>query len=260
MDKKQALKKAGKIASDVLLYLFLAICLVSVIITITAKRDSDGTATIFGTQIRFVKSPSMEKCKETDVSKFEIKDIPTKSMIFVDVVPYDPDEAKKWYDDLEVGDVLTFKYVYVKQETITHRITDIEEIPGGYIITLKGDNKNADSDTLEQTIDTTQRTSPNYIIGKVTGQSYPLGLFFSALNTTVGIICIVMVPALAIIIFECIKIVNMINAEKHKKESAEREKQQSEIDELRKKLAELEAGGNAAKSEKTEASDNSESK
>ena len=37
------------------------------------------------------------------------------------------EEAKAWYADLKVGDVLTFKYVYVRQETITHRIIDIEE-------------------------------------------------------------------------------------------------------------------------------------
>ena len=86
-------KKVWSIVSNVLLYLFIAICLIGVILTITAKKDEDGTATIFGMQMRLVISPSMEKCDATDVSDFEIKDIPVNSMVFIEVVPTDPTEA-----------------------------------------------------------------------------------------------------------------------------------------------------------------------
>ncbi len=245
MEKKRVLKRAGIITANALLYIFIAICILGVILTITAKKDADGTATIFGKQIRYVLSPSMERCDAIDVSKYEIKDIPTRSMIFIDVVPEDKTKAEQWYADLEVGDVLTFKYVYVRQETITHRITAIEEKSGGgYIISLAGDNKNSSSETLTQTIDTSKSNSPNYVIGKVTGQSYVLGLFVYALKTPVGLISIVIIPSLIIVILEIVKIINMLGADKRKKEQEEKEKQQSELNELRRRLAELEAQNN----------------
>lgn len=241
MERKQLIKKIAVIAANVLMYVFIAVCIFGVIVTVAAKSDSDGTATIFGKQMRFVLSPSMEKCEDTDVSDFEIKDIPTKSMVFIDVVPEDEAEAEQWYADLKVGDVLTFKYVYVRQETITHRITAIEKkATGGYVIDLAGDNKASDSETLTQTIDTSKTNSPNYIIGKVTGQSYVLGLFVSTLKTPVGIVCVVIIPSLIILVLEILKIVRLVGADKRKKAEEKIAKQQDELDELRRRLAALE--------------------
>ena len=242
METQKVLKKAGRIALDAIIYLFIALCLVAVVLVITSKKDSDGTATLFGKQMRFVQSPSMEKCEATDVSGFEIKDIPMRSMIFIDVVPDDKAKADEWYADLKVGDVLTFKYVYVRQETITHRITAIEpKETGGYIISLEGDNKSSDDGVLTQEIDTSLENSPNYIIGKVTGQSYPLGLLINVLKSPAGIVCIIILPALAIVVFEIIKIINVFSADRKKKEDKEKEMKQNELDELRRRLAELEA-------------------
>lgn len=250
IDTKQLLKKIAKIAGNVLLYTFIAISLVGVLLTITAKKDADGTATIFGKQMRFVLSPSMEKSDATDVSNFKIKDIPAKSVIFIDVVPDDPAKAEQWYADLEVGDVLTFKYVYVTQETITHRITSIEpKETGGYIIELEGDNKTENSDTLSQTIDTSNVDSPNYVIGKVVGQNYVLGLFVNMLKNPIILILCVIVPAVGIIIFEIIRLITLFGAERRQKDQEEKEKQQSELDELRRKLAELEAAKAQAEQE-----------
>ena len=242
MDQNKKLKTVLNIISNVVLYCFIFVCLVGVILTITAKKDADGTATVLGTQIRTVISPSMEKCELTDVSGYKIKDIPVNSLVFIQVVPTDADKAADWYDDLKVGDVLTFKYVYTRQETITHRITAIKEKPtGGYIIELEGDNKNSDNKTLTQVIDTSIADSPNYVIGKVTGQSYLIGLFITALKSPLGLIFIVIVPSLIIMTLEIIKIIRMYNDEKKKKDQEEKDQQQSELDELRRRLAELEA-------------------
>ena len=240
MKRTQALKRAGSLALNVLLYVFIAICLFSVVLTIVSKKDADGAATVFGKQMRVVLTASMEKCDETDVSGFEIKDIPVGSMVFIDTVPSDEDAAEIWYSNLKVGDVLTFKYVYVKQETITHRITEINENPdGGYTIKLEGDNKSYDSETLTQTINTASE-STNYIIGEVIGQSYVLGIFVSALKSPLGIVCIVILPSLLIMTLEIIKIARMVGGEKRKRERAERDRQKAELDELRRRLAELE--------------------
>jgi len=239
MNKTQIMKKIVKIAGNMLLYAFIALCIFGVVLTIIAKRDSDSTATVFGKQMRSVLSPSMERCDATDVSSYQIKDIPVGSIIFIDVVPKDAKEAEKWYAALEVGDVLTFKYVYVQQETITHRITDITaNADGGYTIKLEGDNKNVDANVLTQVIHTSEKNSPNYVIGKVTGQSYILGLFINTLKSPAGLIFVVILPSLLIIILEILKIVRLFYI---KRDAAEKELQQHELESLRRRLAELQA-------------------
>lgn len=183
----------------------------------------------------------MEKCDETDVSDFKIKSIPVNSVVLIDTVPEDKEKADEWYADLKVGDVLTFKYVYVRQEVITHRITAIEEKPtGGYIIHLEGDNKNSDSKTLTQVIDTSEENSPNYVIGRVTAKSYVFGMFIKILKHPAGIVCTVIIPALAIMFFEFYKISKLFGSEKREKEKLERELKDQELDELRRRLKELE--------------------
>lgn len=242
MKGKALIVRGVKIAGDVLLYLFMVICLVTLVLSIVSKKDGDGAATVLGYQIRFVQSPSMEACEQTDVSGYKIKDIPTKSMVFVEVMPEDPIEAAAWYDELAVGDVLTFKYVYTTQETITHRIVSIEKNEnGGYTIELQGDNKGENADVMTQTIDTTQVNSPNYVIGKVVGVSVPLGLLVYLLKSPVGIVCIIMIPCIIIIVLEILRIVSVVGADRRKKQQAIKEKQQSEIEELKKQLELLQA-------------------
>ena len=232
--------KVLKIIGNVFLYLIMAIAMFVLIVSVVSKKDSDGTAIIFGHQLRFVQSNSMEACDLTDVSGFEIKSIPVKSCVFVEVVPETEETKEKWYKNLKVGDVLTFKYVYSKQETITHRIVNIEDKGAGrYIITLEGDNKNAEDGLLQQTIDTSLENSPNYIIGKVTGQSYFLGVLVYAFSTTIGIVCLIIVPSLLIIIYEGVKLVKVFGKDKKEKLQAEKKKQEDEIEELKRQLAEL---------------------
>lgn len=236
------LKKPIKIILDILLYIFIALCLAGVVISVVSKKDDDGTATVFGYQLRFVQSPSMERCDETyeSIKEYDVKDIKTKSLVIIKSVPEDEEKKKEFYSSLRVGDVLTFKYVYTKQETITHRITKIQPKGEGYIITLEGDNKASDSETLKQTIDTTKVNSPDYIVGKVVGVSYPLGLFVYALKTPVGLVCIIIVPCVIIIIMEILRIVGVLSADKKKALKDKEEKQQAELDELKRRLAELE--------------------
>ncbi len=129
-------KKALFVTLNVLTYVFFAMCLMLLVLSTTAKKTPDGTISVFNRQLRIVVSSSMEKCEQTDVSKFKIKDIPVKSVVFIQEVPEDKAKAEEWYGNLKIGDVLTFKYKYVSQETITHRIIEIEELEGGYRITL----------------------------------------------------------------------------------------------------------------------------
>lgn len=248
--KRGALQKTLKILGDILLYLLLALAAFVLFLTVTSKKDEDGAATVFGRQIRFVQSDSMAECDLTDVSEYKIKSIPVKSCVFIEVVPENAKEKAEWYAKLKVGDVLTFKYVFTKQETITHRIVNISENgTGGYLITLEGDNKTSETNLLTQTIDTSDENSPNYIIGKVTGQSYVLGLLVYAFKSPVGLVCFVIVPCLIIIVFEVMRLVRILGKDKKEKLQAEKERQANEIEELKRKLAALEQ--TAAKTEET---------
>ena len=249
------LKKIFKIASNVLLYGFIALCAVLVIASLIMKRNTDDALTLFGYQARIVQSDSMEKSALTDVSDYKIKSIPVKALVFIETVPEDEAAAEKWFAELKVGDVLTFRYVYNGQVTITHRIVHIEEkSTGGRILTLEGDNKNASTDLMQQTIDTSEHfdlTNYNYTIGKVTGQSFLLGLLVYAINTPVGMFCIVVVPCVIIIIMEIIRIVNVFSEDKQKKATEEKAKKDEEIELLKKQLAALQASVETMQSEET---------
>ena len=240
MEKKKV-NKIGNFISNVILYLFLALCILMVCVTILSKRDSDGAAEIFGYQMRVVVSDSMGACELTDVSDYDIKSIPIRSIIFVEVMPSDPTEVTEWYRSLREGDVVTFRYVYNQQITITHRITSItEKKTGGFLIELAGDNKNSESDQLYQVIDTSIPNNTNYVIGKVVGSSYIFGLIMSLLMSPAGIVFIIMVPCLVIISFEVSRIVKLLTSDKKKREKEEKEQKEKELEELRRRLAELE--------------------
>ncbi len=253
-------KRVLTIIANVLVYIFFAICILALVVSVTVKKDSDGAMTVFGTQIRIVVSDSMAACPETaaDIAEYEIGSIPLRAMIFTKVAPEDPEEKKAWYDSLKVGDVVTFKYVYTTQETITHRISHkAENANGGYDIYLVGDNRASETGVLSQYIDTSEEDSPNYIIGKVTAVNYPLGLAITAMKHPIGIVCIVIIPCLIIMILEIIRIYGLLTAKKREAQKAENERRDSELEELRAKLAMLtqnadEQSPEAAEPENTE--------
>ena len=135
--------------------------------------------------------------------------------------------------------------------TITHRITEIKENAdgSGYIIRLEGDNKNTEDGALVQEIDTSKRaTSFNYVIGKVTGQSYLLGLMLTLFKSPIGLILII-VASIIVIGFEVFKLVKLASEEKKNNDQKEIEAKDNELDELRRRLAELEASKSASEAE-----------
>ena len=238
--EKNLLKKIGDIAGNVVMFIFLAVCILAIIMTLFGKRDQDGTVEIFGHQMRIVVSDSMAKSEYTDVSNYKIKHIPINTMVFIKLVPDDPAKADEWYSNIEIGDVLTFRYVYTNQVTITHRVVGIEEKDtGGYLIHLEGDNKSSNSELLKQTIDTSIPNSTNYVIGEVIGTNFLFGLFLSIISKPIGAICIIILPCFIIILLEVLKIVRVLNADKKEKEQEEMSKKDNELEELRRQLAAL---------------------
>ena len=230
-------KKIIRITLSTLGYVFLALCMVILIFAISSKKSPDGAITVFGKQMLIVRSDSMAENANTDVSGYEIGSLPVKTMIFIDVVPENETDAAAWYASLKKGDVLTFRYVYGTQVTITHRITEI--IPnsaGGYDISLTGDNFSGEYGGMTQFIDTSEPQSLNYVIGKVTGDNFALGVAVYAMRTPIGIACIIIIPCVLLIAMEVFRIISVFRAEKNEKVQEEKQKQQSEIEALKKQL------------------------
>lgn len=232
------IKKIFKITSDILLYCFIFLGLITIIITLSSKKDIDGATNIFNYQLRLVITDSMAKCSETNVSKYKIKSIPKNSLVLIKKIK-DND-----YKKIKEGDVLTFRYLYTEQVTITHRVKSIvEKDTGGYIIELVGDNKTGESELLVQTIDTSIEESPNYIIGEVVYTSIIIGFILNMLKSSLGIVFIILIPSFIIILLEVIKIINITIIEKRKLAERKANEKEQEILELKKKLKEMENKG-----------------
>jgi len=112
---------------------------------------------------------------------------------------------------INIGDiVITHKQInYFKNDTITfygpenrvvtHRIALIKEQDGNTTIITKGDaNRSIDSDTI----------TPNKIIGKVIFIIPKLGFVVSFSRTIPGLILLILVPAIALIANELLKLKN----------------------------------------------------
>lgn len=238
-------RKVINIILNILMYTFLFLSLVMLVFTIATKKDKDDSITIFGYQTRLVISESMEKCSSTydQIKKYQIKDIPVKSLLLIKTIPEDSLKQEKFISNLKIGDVLTFKYVIgTKQETITHRVIDIRNSEEGKIIELRGDNvlSNINTNTTSQIINTDDLNSPNYIIGKVVGKSYLLGSLLFSLKQPLGMALIIIVPSLIIMVIEIVKIVNYIYTVKKKKAEEELTESKKELEELKQKLKDLE--------------------
>lgn len=237
MNKK--VKKTINFVVNSLIILFLIFCLISIIFAISSKLNH-GTVTFNNSEIRLVETGSMERNELTDVSEYEIKDIPTNSLIGIDLIT--DENREEFYDSLKVGDVLTFKYYIGGQQlVITHRLIEIQEKEtGGYILYLRGDNVSENGTTAKQVIDTSiDKESFNYVIGKVKWVNYPIGEVLTFMKSSVGIICIIIVPCVVLIFAEVAKI--FIYISKENKEKAKLKEQ--EIEMLKKKLEEYEDKG-----------------
>lgn len=229
---------------NILMYVFLGCSLILLVVTISLKKNTNEAITLFGYQTRLVVSESMEKCESTydSISKYKIKDIPLGSLLLIKTVPK---EKEEFYKDIKIGDVLTFKYIIgTKQETITHRVVNIDK-SDNLIIELRGDNETSNHQTniTSQFVNVYEENSPNFIIGKVVGKSYLLGILLYSLKQPIGMALIIIVPSIIIMIVEITKIINYIYSQKKKKTEDELFNHKKELEELKQKLKSLENEG-----------------
>ncbi len=157
--------------------IFLLVLLAGGVVMIFFLTGGSG---LFGYQARIVMSSSMEKNPQGNVENYAVRDIPAGSLILIKLVPQDEDARGEFYSSLKTGDVLTFSYKVIGGiAVITHRIRSIERGDGGYTIVLSGDNG---TNVGTQTIDTSDKQSPNRVIGKVLSKSLFLGALLCVLR------------------------------------------------------------------------------
>ncbi len=101
-------------------------------------------------------------------------------------------------EDYAVGDVITYE-IRGSQDKVTHRIHEISKVNGETVAITKGDANNApDSDPVYS----------NQIVGKEYIDIPWLGYILSYIKTPVGLILIIIIPAVIIIYEEIRKIKN----------------------------------------------------
>ena len=171
---------ASAVIDDVFLsFSILAVCFSALLLAFVIKssKSEDGTAKILGQDLLLVTTDSMDESGDVDTSNYEIDSFTFDTLVSVDRVPEDAAAASAWYDSIEVGDVISFRYSYDDEKvTVTHRVVSkVENEDGGYTLKLAGDNKNSNPTRLYQTIDTSDVESGNYVIGKVEWTSGILG-------------------------------------------------------------------------------------
>jgi signal peptidase len=273
--KGSVAKKVVSIVLDVLLYIFLALAVVVVALTVMSKiaqkDDPTGAPNLFGYEMRYVETGSMEPS------------YPVNTMIFIERAPQNYEDSIAWFENnVKKGDVLTFFYREAGQKVvITHRVVEMTPCTeldsngiekGGYIIELKGDNTGEDGEAASQYIYTyahyNEMAEANdqlqgQVIGKVTGQSVLLGAAVTTLKQPLGMVLIIIVPCLIVIIIEVVRIVKVFGSEKNekaKKKAKEQEdklaQQNSEIELLKQQLALLQqqAGLNQTANQTTQES------
>ncbi|MBO5224056.1 MAG: S26 family signal peptidase [Clostridia bacterium] len=242
--KKVTVGSVISVVLDVLLYVFLALAIVVVALTVMSKiaqkDDPTGAPNLFGYEMRYVETGSMEPA------------YPVNTMVFIEKAPTSYKASIKWFENVKEGDVLTFYYREAGQRVvITHRVVDkkpnteltdvggVLKEKGGYIITLEGDNKGDDETVAQQYIYTyahyNEMAEANdqlqgQVIGKVVGQNLVLGVIVTTLKNPLGMVLIIIVPCLIVIILEVIRIVKVFNAEKNEKAKRNQEAQQEKLD------------------------------
>ncbi|MFP4478763.1 MAG: signal peptidase I [Candidatus Izemoplasmatales bacterium] len=219
--EKQTLKKVLNIA----FYVVLAIVFIYAMFALFSKKDEN--------QFSFLGITSLAVQSDSMKPEFEEGDL-----IFI----------RRNFDpaDLEIGDVITYKTFEITDEgTVeyynTHRIVEEPSIVGDrYYFITSGDNTSADDryGVFEEDIS-----------GVWTGNSWSnFGGFVDGITTflksSLGFFLLIVIPALAFLVYEVIRFVKIYSDYNYKKQTADRVKMQEDALEEAKRQLEKESKPN----------------
>ena len=210
-------------------------------------KGENGAMNFFGHETRIVLTGSMagEDQVYIDHPEYEIKKINVHDAVFINTVPTEEEKQKEFYENIKVGDVLSFIYQKGGNVVVTHRIMKIEQNEYHYIFTMRGDNPKGDNiiydnDQYTQTI----YSDRGEILGKVVGVNGFLGnLLYVISSNKVLLILIVIVPSGLFALYEIGRIVFIVYMNKKEKQLAlinkEQIEQLDELEKLRQEVKEL---------------------
>ncbi|MDD5146320.1 MAG: signal peptidase I [Candidatus Pacebacteria bacterium] len=112
--------------------------------------------------------------------------------------------------DYKIGDIITFGQITKTKTPTTHRIVEMKVADGNPVYITKGDANNGPDQ---------KEISQKEILGKVLLKVPYIGYAVAAARTKIGFALIIIIPALAIIVEEVIKIKNEIRKDKDKESS-----------------------------------------
>lgn len=177
--KKTPLHRALGVLGNIVFVLFLVI-LIFAVVTMTQNRSNDGKSgvSLFGYRMFTVQTGSMEPTYHTG------------SVVFVKEVP-----AK----EIREGDPITFRAAGGTGSVVTHRVVAIEEAGGLLNFTTRGDANDA--------VDP-EKTSSTHVYGVTQKFSIPLlGYILDFVRSGLGLIVVIIIPAVLIIVVELIKLI-----------------------------------------------------
>ena len=250
--KESKVKKIISIVLDALFISFAAFAVVAIIFRNTTSNNKNGNS-INGYQLRTVETGSMAENNHIDpetYKSYSIKTLPVHSLIRIKEVTEKNQE--KFYEDLKVGDVVTFVYYTningkVGQYVYTHRLIEKAPAVDGYKLTLMGDAEQASGGVqVVYTNPITAEQAFSYVIGKVVWSNHAMGEVVSFLKARTGILVLVVIPCTLLCLFEIGKIVFYVTKDKKEKKlikegetQAELDSNQAEIENLKAQLAAL---------------------
>lgn len=164
--------RLGSAAASLLLWLLVALGLVTLVLGILARPAKDGISRLFGHPVLTVLSGSMSPT-------FRPGDLVVDD-------PLGPAKAGR----LAAGDVITFHVSGSSKELITHRIAGVRALPDGQVAyQTKGDANNAPDEEL---------VAPSQVVGTYTRRVPFAGYALEAIRTKAVFFGVVLLPLLYI--------------------------------------------------------------
>lgn len=224
-------KKTITIVLSVILWVIILLAALFAFTTL-ATRDSDSVSSLAGFTPLTIKSDSMSPT-------FNKGDM-------IIIKKCDP-------NTLEVGDIITFHTIIENQYVLnTHKIAAISDVNGVRSYTTKGDNNPVEDSSLVTNGD---------IVGKYVQRVPGLGKVMEFLSTSVGFLCVIVLPVLVFFIYQIYHLV-MVGIQLKKAVAIEQAEELAKAgcttavvtsDEAAEKLAQAEAALAEAKRLKEEA-------
>ncbi len=213
---KDTTMKVLKIVGQVFYYVVIVVILTFSIITI-ASREEDKIPNLFGRGFLAVQTDSMSGSNK---DSFNAGDL-----IYVKLL------SDKGREKLEVGDVVTYFDEAIRALN-THRIIEINGTGDEMTVITKGDKEGLGRD-VERPVDK--------MLAVYTGKTPRLGKFISFLNTRLGFGLVIVLPVLALFIFQSVRVYLLYKEKKTATSAIDIEAERERIrQEILKEMAEQE--------------------